>query len=177
MKDFAEYWWLLAIRGVLLIILGIMALVYPISTVAVLVMFVGVYALVEGVMTLILGFVNINKDANWWMYVLEGFLGILLGIFVLKWSALSLFLFVYVVGIWILIAGVLRIVASFDKNARKERKSWLLAVAGIVGVALGILLLTNPLSGLVAIPILLGIYGLAIGVLFIVLSLQLRSAR
>ncbi len=175
-KSLAEYWWLVAIRGILTIILGIFALVYPVATLAVLIFVFGVFALVEGIITAIVGVATMRKDNNWWMALLEGLLGVFIGIFILKWTGITVFLTIYLIGLWALIAGVFGIVAGF--SLRKEMEGeWLLIMVGFLGVLVGILTLTSPVSALVVIPILLGIYGIAAGIMLMAFAFKVRKLK
>lgn len=175
-KELAEYWWLIAIRGVLTILLGIFALVYPVATLSVLVLVFGIFALIQGIIAAIVGLASSKKDNSWWMTLLEGVVGIFIGIFILKYTGVTIFLAVYLVGLWALVAGVFGIIAGF--SLRKEIEGeWLLMLIGFAGVVLGILVLTNPASALVVIPTLLGVYGVLVGILLMAFAFKVRKLR
>lgn len=175
-KDLAEYWWLIAIRGILTILLGLFALVYPVATLAVLILVFGIFALIQGIITAIVGLATVKKDNNWWMMLLEGVVGIFIGIFVLKYTGITVFLMVYLIGLWALVAGVFGIIAGF--SLRKEMEGeWLLILIGFAGVVLGILVLTNPASALVVVPTLLGIYGILVGILLMAFAFKVKKLK
>src|SRR4051812_20607070 len=73
-------WWVLAIRGVAAILFGISAFVWPGITLAVLVLLFGAYALVDGIFAVIAGISVRKEQERWWMMLLSGLAGIVIGI-------------------------------------------------------------------------------------------------
>ena len=69
---------------------------------------------------------------------------------------------------------LMEIVGAFAIREFVSRE-WVLALAGIVSVAFGILLFFYPGAGILSILWLVGIYGFVFGILFIVRAFQLRS--
>ena len=80
----------------------------------------------------------------------------------------------YIIAAWAIVTGIMEIVAAFAIREFVSRE-WLLALAGIVSVAFGILLFFFPGAGILSILWLVGIYGIVFGLLFIVRAFQLRS--
>ena len=62
-------------------------------------------------------------------------------------------------------------------NRRVLRNEWLLVLGGIISIAFGVLLLANPLAGLLTITWIFGAYALISGVILLALALRLRSGR
>ena len=80
------------------------------------------------------------------------------------------------IAAWAVATGILEIVAAI--RLRKEiRGEWLLALSGILSVALGVALAAYPRAGVVAVSWMIGAYAIVFGVLFIILGLRLRSWR
>jgi uncharacterized membrane protein HdeD (DUF308 family) len=74
---------------------------------------------------------------TWWSLVVRGILAILIGVFIFMRPLASVAAFALVVAIWILIDGVMEIVAAFEtRDALKHW--WLLLLAGLISVAFGI---------------------------------------
>jgi uncharacterized membrane protein HdeD (DUF308 family) len=71
-----NYWWLLAIRGLLAVLFGLAALVFPGLTLLVLVLLFGAFAVANGVMAVIISFQGRNVFPQWWLLLIEGLLGI-----------------------------------------------------------------------------------------------------
>ena len=78
------------------------------------------------------------------------------------------------IAAWAVATGILEVVAAI--RLRKEiRGEWLLALSGILSVALGVALAAYPRAGVVAVSWMIGAYATVFGVLFIILGLRLRS--
>src|SRR6476661_6745059 len=78
--DLARNWWLLALRGVLGILFGIAAFVWPGATLAALVLVFGAYVFVDGIFAVVAGIGMRRQLSLWWLVVLEGVAGIILGL-------------------------------------------------------------------------------------------------
>ena len=74
----ARNWWMFLIRGVLALIFGIVAILFPATAFISLVLIFGAFAFVDGVFALIAGI--IAKSENWLWLILEGVIGIFIGV-------------------------------------------------------------------------------------------------
>ena len=84
-------------------------------------------------------------------------------------SALTL-----VLGVWLLLAGVYRIV--FAIRVRKLiRDEWILILSGALAGLLGLLFALNPLSGLTVASLWIGAMALIYGVLQVLVAFRLRA--
>src|SRR5690606_9690472 len=77
----ARYWWALVLRGIAGIVFGVLALLWPGITLEVLVIFFGAYMLVDGVFAVISAIGGRAHTPHWGWLLLEGLLGIAIGIF------------------------------------------------------------------------------------------------
>ena len=78
--DLSRNWWVLALRGVLGILFGIGAFVWPGLTLAALILVFGAYAFVDGIFAVVAGIDMRRQMDHWWLLVLEGAAGIILGV-------------------------------------------------------------------------------------------------
>ncbi len=171
---YKKAWWMLLIRGILLVIFGALAATWPGLAFYSLVVLFGAFALVYGFVGLI-GSISHRKDnKDWWLVLLEGVVSILIGIMAFAWPGLTGLVLAYLVAAWAIIMGVLRIYQAI--NLRKVIEGeWLLIVGGIISVMFGIFVLVRPLEGAVAIAWVIGIYAIILGLLGIFLSFRVRS--
>lgn len=168
----ARNWWLLALRGLLALIFGFLALIWPAITLRVLVILFGAYALVDGLFRVITALKDTRK--RWGILLLEGVIGIAVGIVAFIWTDITALALLYLIAAWALVTGILEIIVAVW--LRKElRDEWLLGLAGLASVVLGLLLAIWPGSGALAIVWLIGGYAIVFGVLLIVLAFRLRS--
>src|SRR5262245_11439403 len=126
----ARNWWVLAIRGVAAILFGIGAFVWPGLTLAVLVLLFGAYALVDGVFAVVAGIAAYGQQERWWMMLLEGLAGIVIGILTFAWPGVTALVLLYFIAAWSIVTGAFEIAAAI--RLRKEIEGeWALALAGV----------------------------------------------
>ncbi len=152
-------WWVVALRGLLAILFGIVALVYPGITLLSLALVFGAYAFLDGVFAIGSAIGHGGREAVW--YVLEGILGIAVGIGTVFYPGITAQALVYLVGLWAVLTGIVEVVAGFELPFEKD---WLLAIAGALSILFGVLMFFNPASGALAIVWLIGVYALLFGV-------------
>ena len=165
-------WWVVALRGILAILFGIVALVFPGITLVSLALVFGAYALVDGVFAIVAAFGYGKRDAVW--HVLEGILGIAVGIATFFYPGMTAQALVYLIGFWAILTGVFEVVAGFELPVARD---WLLALAGVLSIIFGVLVFFNPGGGALAVVWLIGIYALVFGVTMLVFGIRLRGMR
>ena len=77
--ELAKKWWVLLIRGILLIIIGLLAFVSPLTWV----IFVGIYILIDGITMLLSGFSDQPAGQSRWPLLILGVLGLIAGLLIL----------------------------------------------------------------------------------------------
>jgi len=171
LRDLAEQWWLMVLRGVCAIVFGLLAIFEPGLTLTTLVVLLGAYLVVDGVLAAGSAIMAGRKGYPWSAQALEALFCLGFAALVLIWPGLTLLVAVTMIGIWALISGVAMLVAGF----RFGRDAWLLALAGGISVIAGIVILDEPVSGVVLLATTLGIYALLFGCALIGLGLRLRK--
>jgi uncharacterized membrane protein HdeD (DUF308 family) len=167
-----QKWWAVALRGILAIVFGIVALAFPGAMLVSLAVVFGAYALVNGVLAIVAAFGSRGRDAVW--YVLDGILGIAVGIATFFFPGITAQALVFLIGVWAILTGIFEVVAGFELPVKRD---WLLVIAGIASIIFGVLVFAYPASGALAIVWLIGIYALAFGVTMLVFGIRLRSMR
>ena len=163
-------WWIVALRGILAILFGIVALVFPGTTMLTLAFVFGAYVFMDGVFAIASAFGHGGREAVW--YVLEGILGIAVGIATLLYPGLTAQALVFLFGLWAVLTGIFEVVAGFELPISKD---YLLVLAGVASIIFGVLVFVNPGTGALAIVGLIGIYALVFGGTLLVLGLRLRG--
>jgi uncharacterized membrane protein HdeD (DUF308 family) len=168
----ARNWWAIAIRGVAAVLFGIIALLLPAAALSGLVLVFAVYMLVDGVFAIVAGLRAAAHHERWGLLILEGVLDILIGLVALAMPLATVLVIVMLIGAWAVVTGVLMIVAAFNLHASHGR--WMLAFAGLVSLAWGVLLLIDQLIGAVVLTIWLGAYALVFGISLLAFAIRLR---
>lgn len=100
-----------AIIGVLSVIVGFALLRSPFQSVEVVIFVIGIFWLVQGIMTFVAAF-SVKQGRNWGIFI--GILGILAGIVILVYPIDSAVTLALIGGIWLVILGIMQIVAGFQ---------------------------------------------------------------
>ena len=164
-------WWAWLLRGIAGIIFGIIAFAWPGITLAWLVLLFGAYAFVDGVIHLVATFRRQVSEPRW-LLALEGIVGIAAGIVTFLSPAMTAIVLAYLIGAWALVSGALRLGLTIGRR-RARINGWLVAAA-IFSIIFGVLVITMPLVGALAIAIWVGAYALVLGVLMVVLAFRIR---
>jgi uncharacterized membrane protein HdeD (DUF308 family) len=145
----------------------------PRLTLEILVVFFGAYVLVDGVFGIIAAITNRAGHDRWWVPLLEGLVGVAVGIITFLLPSIATLALIYLISFWAIVTGVLEILAAI--GLRKEiQGEWLLALSGVVSLVLGVLLLLFPAAGEITISWLIGIYAILFGIVLLGLGLRLR---
>lgn len=170
----ARNWGLVALRGVFALVFGGLTVFRPAVSLAVLVLFFGAFALVDGIATVVSAIANRRAQPWWGVLVLAGLAGIAFGFLTLWWPGITAVLLLYFIAAWALVHGVADIVAAV-RLRKAITNEWLLAMAGVLSVAFGLLLILFPGAGALAMVLWIGAYAVVAGVLLIALGFRLRS--
>lgn len=173
-NQLARNWWVLVLRGVAGVLFGLTAFFWPGVTLAVVVMFFGAYALIDGVFTITAAAMSAGENGRWWLMLLEGIAGVAVGVMTFFLPAITAVALVILIGSWSIVTGVLGIATAIRLRQEIEGE-WLMALSGVLSIALGVMVLVWPLAGAIAFIWLIGSYAFLFGCLFIALGLRLRG--
>jgi uncharacterized membrane protein HdeD (DUF308 family) len=171
----SRYWWVLLIRGLAAILFGVLAFAWPGLTLASLVIVFGAYALVDGVFA-IAGAIRGGGRQPWWLLLLEGLVGVGIGVLTLFAPQVTALALLFYIAIWAVATGVLQIAAAIALREEIQGE-WLLGLGGLASVVFGALLVARPGAGALAVLWLIGAWALVFGATLVVLSLKARRLR
>ncbi|RXZ66733.1 HdeD family acid-resistance protein [Pelagerythrobacter rhizovicinus] len=117
---------------------------------------------------------------NWGWFALRGVLLLVLGGLSLAFPAAALFTFALVFAVYCFIDGIFALASGIRGARRKEERWWALILAGLLGIAVGVIFVLFPGLGtlayaLTAIAVIAG-WAVATGVLQIAAAWRLRRA-
>jgi uncharacterized membrane protein HdeD (DUF308 family) len=170
----AHNWWTLLLRGVIAVIFGALCFVFPRLTLLVLAIMFGAYALVDGVFALVSAVSAPKGEARWWVTLLEGVVGILVGVLTFIMPGLTALGLLYLIAAWAIITGVFEIMAAI-RLRKVIAGEWLLILGGAASVLFGLLIAAMPGAGALAVVWWVGLYAIIFGVLYIALALRLHK--
>ena len=166
-------WWLLLLRGIAAIAFGVLTFAWPGITLLTLVLFYGAFALVDGVLALAAAIMGGAPAPRWWLAIV-GLLGIAVGILTFAWPGVTALVLLLFIAGWAIATGVLQIVGAI--RLRKEiDNEWLLIAGGVLSMLFGLVLVTQPGTGALALIYVIGIYAVLYGIILVMFSLRLRK--
>jgi len=83
------------------------------------------------------------ERSYWWVLLITGILSILFGIVLFVWPGKTLLVLIYLFGAYILVDGILAIIASFMERKINPGWWWLL-IGGIAGVIVSFIVFSSP---------------------------------
>src|ERR1700686_603030 len=175
MRVSRNYWWLMGLRGLFAVLFGVIALLRPGLTLLVLVYLFGAYAVVSGVMAVIVSLEVRRYLHRWWVLLIEGLVGIAAGVVAFAWPFITALALLYLIAAWAIGKGVFEIAASFS-GLLPMAQEWTLALAGILSILFGVLLIVLPGAGILGLVWLIGAYALVYGIVLIIRAFQFRTA-
>jgi uncharacterized membrane protein HdeD (DUF308 family) len=129
--------------------------------------------LVDGVFAIVAAVRAARQHERWGWLVLEGIVDLIAGAIAVIWPLITIVAFVLLLAAWAIVSGALLIGAALRVHRTHGR--WPMALAGIVSVIWGVLLVVWPIIGAVVLTWWLGAYAIVFGVLLLVFAFRLRS--
>ena len=166
MQSRGAYMALSIITGLLMIVLGGLFLAQPGLSLATIIWLVGIFAIVYGVFLVIAGHRRPSRrrrlgaspsacsPSSWASSSLA-------------WPAATSLAVLYVIAAWAIISGVADIVGAFAGGISGGRRVWLV-ILGLIGIAVGIYFFVHPVSGILTLLWVVGIYLVVLGVFRII---------
>jgi uncharacterized membrane protein HdeD (DUF308 family) len=168
----AENWWLFLLRGLCAIVFGILTFIWPRATLLTLVLLYGAFALVDGVAAVLAAIKGGEMTSRWWLAIL-GVVSIAAGSLTLYWPGLTALVLLLFIAFWAIATGIVQVIGGL--RLRKEIDGeWLLVAGGVLSVLFGLLLLTRPGAGALAMIYAIGAFAIAHGILTVAFSLRLH---
>jgi uncharacterized membrane protein HdeD (DUF308 family) len=165
-------WWVFLLYGLFAVAFGLFALFRPHATVWMMIMAFGLLALADGVVSLLSVFRKQVALPNW-LLLLYAVASIGFGLLALFRAQTVATALVWLLAIWLVIAGIARIVFAVQMR-RLVHGNWLLALSGVLALVLGLLFIARPNIGVATLAVWLGIGALVYGLLQIALAFYMR---
>jgi uncharacterized membrane protein HdeD (DUF308 family) len=172
-RKLAHIWKATALRGAVAVAFAVVVLIWPSIGLTALIALFGAFALVSGLATVGGAFsVPMPSNRRAWL-VIEGLLGIAVGVVVFIWPGLSALGLLYAIAAWAVAIGIFEIALSFSLPI-SGRRSLLLGLSGLLSIAFGVIMFAKPGAGAIALLALIAAFALVSGVMQIVFAFELR---
>lgn len=167
-------WWLIVLRAVVAIAFGILTYVKPGISLEALVIVFGAFAMADGILRIWAAIAGPGDNESRWMLALAGVIGIGIGVLTMFRPDVTALALVYYIAAWAIVSGALEITAAIRLRQVIDDE-WLLALAGILSLAFGVMILARPGAGALALLWLIGTYAIVFGVLLLIFAFKARG--
>ena len=151
LRPLTSLWWLLMLFGVVTLGVGIFFVVSPHETLSTFTVIAGIFLLVDGVLAIFGSIFGRGEGRG--LLALIGVLSAIAGLVLIKKPFDTLVVFTLIIGVWFVVAGVVRFVTAF---ASPEGRNGNIFIA-ILDVVAGIVILAWPDLGLATLAVIIGI--------------------
>jgi uncharacterized membrane protein HdeD (DUF308 family) len=168
MERSRKFDWGALILGVLFVIAAIFAFSDPGASVIAVVFLFGIAVILKGIFELTFRRrIKEYTDKNHTAMIIIGIIDIIIGIFILLNLQIGMIAVALLFAIWIILDSVFMLItSSYIKNYSTGR-FWFTVITGIIGLLIGIILLFNPIGGVLSIAFIIGIYFMIAGIVYI----------
>ena len=176
LRRMLDSWWTVVLRGVLALLIGVATLIWPDLTLAVLIILFGVYALIDGLLSWVELLARRPNPRPRWVRFLSGLLGVVAGLIALFWPGITSLALLWLIATWAILRGILEITVAVTLR-RHLQNTWLLILAGVLSVILGVIYFIFPGAGILSLVWMLGAYLILVGIVLLARGFTLRSVR
>jgi len=166
-------WWVFLVGGLASVAFGVLAFANPALALFVLAAFFAASILVDGAFN-ILGALQHREKDGWWVMLLMGLLGVLVGGYALWHPPISMLALVYIVAFQAIMLGVFLVTLGY-KVRKATTREWILYAAGGLSILFGVLVIVNPLAGAASIVYLIACWALVVGALKVWFGFKVKS--
>jgi uncharacterized membrane protein HdeD (DUF308 family) len=167
----ARNWWMFVVAGLICVATGILVIVWPDITLLAFGVIIGIYLLLAAIMEIVDAITGEPGGRS--VSAILGVIALIAGVICIRRPGESLLAIVIVAGVYLIAAGVIRVVRAFEVA---QGRGWALLVA-IVEVAVGCLILAWPDLGLATVAIMFAATMFVRGLFSIVIGFKLRGLR
>jgi uncharacterized membrane protein HdeD (DUF308 family) len=114
-----------------------------------------------------------NMAANWWLVLLKGVFGVLLGLAYLAWPDKSVIIITMLLGIFVMVDSVFTAVLGL-LSIKKDQHWWVLTFLGVVGTFIGLAILNWPKATIALVVFMMAIWAFVVGITMLVMAVKLH---
>jgi uncharacterized membrane protein HdeD (DUF308 family) len=171
------------ITGLTLMVLGVLLLTYTGITLFVLIELFGLMMIFVGIIEVLFGISTPKGTGHRWLFVLRGFLTMVIGLLAVILPGVTLVVAVYLLAAWAIVWGVFELAAAFTLpedlklHVYGHRGRWFALIAGILAIMLGMAIIAYPAATLDVVVLLFGIMIIVVGLFTAISGFHSRHKR
>jgi len=170
-RELGRFWWVPAALGGLSLLVGVIVLIKPSNSLGTLAVIAGLFVLFDGIAQLVSSLSRYTENRG--LTALLGVLNLVIGILLIRHPIAGVTAVALFIGIWLVVAGTLRLVLAFEID--DGRRGWHMIVA-VVEVIAGVVIVASPGIGFATLALLVGFAFIVNGASMLLLGLAMRTA-
>jgi uncharacterized membrane protein HdeD (DUF308 family) len=171
-----NHWWLLILRGLLIIALGLSIVIKPMMAALGVVLIFGGYGIINALISLVSFAAGLRKRFLWWMDLILALVSLTIGLIIIEWPQATLFFVIQLFSLLILVSGIVNLIVA--QQMRKQlQKEWRLTITGIVKVLFALGLVLIPDTSLTVFMWVIGLFAIGLGINETVYAFRLRNLK
>ncbi len=164
-------WWLVMLKGIVLIVLAFIVFNNPGATLLGIALFIGIGLLLTGIAIILIALAGKKEMDNWGWKLAEGMLDVLFGFILIANPEITAVVLPFLIGFWATFYGILLTVGAFSS----KKFSWALLIAGVLTIILGYIIMFNPIVLGLTISIWIGITLLVVGIANVAFAFDIKK--
>ena len=174
LRALTKNWWMVALRGVLLILFAILLFVNPGLTAVSLAIWFAALLAVDGLFSLIGALRSWKELEDRWLLLADGALSLVLGILLFRAPGVTLLFIALTFAFWFIFSGIARIATGVALRKELEGEGSMI-LGGALSVVFGLILFAQPGLSLSTLMMLSGVFALVAGGVLLAVGLKLRK--
>jgi uncharacterized membrane protein HdeD (DUF308 family) len=164
-------WWVVCLLGLISIAAGVLALAYPDLTLLVLGLFFGITLMLIGATWIVLGAEEEASTGVQTLRIIAGVLATLAGMVCLVRPGAGVLALLVAVSFWFIVTGV----SDIARAVAEPEGRVFSAVIGVIGIAVGVVLVADPDIGLETLALIAGLGFLVRGTVELAVGIYMRT--
>ena len=167
----SKNWYLLLIKGIIMVLLAILVLNSPEGALLTYVLYIGIGFIIAGIVRIVQGISAKGTLNNWGWIVFEGLMDLFLGYILMAHPDLTITLIPIMIGFWAAFYGLYLLIDAFSGNGNMLLK----LIAGILIIIIGNMIIFNPVSFGLTLAIWIGVLLLFAGIFNVIISFKIKA--
>ena len=166
-------WWLVLLKGLLLIVLAFIVFGNPRDTLLGIALFIGIAFLLTGFAIIFIALLGKKDLENWGWKLAEGILDVLFGFFLIANPGITAVVIPFLIGFWAVFYGILLTAGAFSS----KEFNWALLFVGILTIILGYIIMFHPIVLGLTISIWIGTTLLIVGIANVAFAFDIKKLK
>lgn len=164
-------WWLALLIGLVSVTAGVIVIAKPSDSLKTLAVILGIFILVDGIAALVGALIG-RRESRGLLAVL-GVISVVAGVLLIRHPLGGVRAVALLLGIWLIAAGVVRLIAAFDDP---ENRLWRIVIALVLAVV-GIVIVAAPHIGYATLALIAGIGFILYGIGMVAVGWAMHTVR